>query len=388
MVNFPQKSLKNQNMDCPKIPELRYLNFSKHLHFKKESERLPLNGSIEVTDHCNLNCSHCYIKDNSKKNELSFDECCRIIDELTDAGCLWLTFTGGEPFTRKDFLDIYIYAKRRGMLIVIFTNGTLITPEIADKLKEFKPFYLEISLYGMSRETYKNVTGSADNYDRCMDAISLFRDRKIQFILKTVLIEQNKHEIFMMKSFAKKLGVDFRFDISINPRIDGGKSPCYTRVAPEEGVNIEMADEEVRKEWKKAFLEENTEQDSNPNPLFFCSAGQNLFNIDSCGNLQICNMIRYINYDLRKGSFKAGWGQFPEILSRKKNGRNKCSTCNIAYLCTICPGWSMMEHGDEEALVEYVCEITHIRAKAILGKDAVRNQSLIETFRDKMQKTE
>ena len=376
-------------MDCINISELRYSNFSKHLHFKKESERLPLEGGIEVTSHCNLNCTHCYIKDNSKKNELSFDECCRIIDELTDAGCLWLTFTGGEPFTRKDFLDIYTHAKRKGLIIVIFTNGTLITPKITDYLKDFKPFYLEISLYGMSRETYKNVTGSADNYDRCMNAISLFIERKVLFKLKSVLIKENKHEIFKMKSFAKKLGVDFRFDYLINPRIDGGKSPCNTRITPVEGVGMEMADEEVRREWEKAFAEEETmEQDSDPALLFSCGAGQNLFNIDSCGNLQICNMIRYINYDLRKGSFKAGWGQFPEILSRKKNGRNKCSTCNIAYLCTICPGWSMMEHGDEEALVEYVCEITHLRAKAILGKDAVRNQSLIETFRDKMQKTE
>src|SRR3972149_1602788 len=376
-------------MDCINISELRYSNFSKHLHFKKESERLPLEGGIEVTDHCNLNCAHCYIKDNSKKNELSFDECCRIIDEITDAGGFWLTFTGGEPFTRKDFLDIYTHAKRKGLIIVLFTNGTLITPEIVDELKECKPFYIDISLYGMSRETYKNVTGSADNYDRCMDAISLFRDRKIQFRLKSVLIKENKHEIFEMKRFAKTIGVDFRFNLSINPKIDGGKMPCQTRLTPEEGVSMEMADEEVKKEWEKAFAEEETmEQDSDPALLFSCDAGKNSLNIDSCGNLQICNMIRYINYDLRKGSFKAGWGQFPEILSRKKNGRNKCSTCNIAYLCTICPGWSMMEHGDEEALVEYVCEITHIRAKAILGKDAVRNQSLIETFRDKMQKTE
>lgn len=356
-------------MDCPNIPELRYSNFSRHFHFKKENERLPLEGGIEVTSHCNLNCRHCYIKDNSINNELSFKECCRIIDELTDAGCLWLTFTGGEPFVRKDFLDIYTYAKKKGLLIVIFTNGTLITPEIADYLKEFKPFYLEISLYGMSRETYKNVTGSADNYDKCMDAISLFMERNVLFRLKSVLIKENKHEIFNMKGFAKKLGVDFRFDFLINPRIDGGKEPCKTRLTPEEGVSMEMADEEVRREWEKAFIEENIEQDLDPDLQFSCGAGQNLFNIDSRGNLQICNMVRFINYDLKHGTFKESWNRFPEILSRKKNGKNKCSTCSLAHLCNICPGWSMMEHGNEEALVEYVCEITHLRAKAILGKE-------------------
>lgn len=354
-------------MECINIPELRYSSFSKHLHFKKESERVPLEGGIEVTSHCNLNCRHCYIKDNSIKDELTYDEYCRIIDELADAGCLWLTFTGGEPFTRKDFLDIYTYVKRKGFIVVIFTNGTLITPEIADYLKESKPFYLEISLYGMSRETYKDVTGSADNYDRCMEAISLFRDRKVLFRLKTVLIKETNHEIFKMKGFAKKLGVDFRFDFRINPRIDGGKGPCDTRVTPEEGVNIEMADEDVKIDMTEVFLELQKPKDSDL--LFPCNAGQNSFNIDSRGNLSICNMVRYINYDLRKGSFKEGWNLFPKILSRKRKGNTKCSSCSLNYICNRCPGWSMMEYGDEEAVVEYACETAHLRAKAILGKE-------------------
>ena len=365
MVNFPQKSLKNQNMECKNIPELQYSNFSRQFHFKKEAERIPLEGSIEVTSHCNLDCRHCYIKDNSKKNELTYHECCRIIDELTDAGCLWLTFTGGEPFTRKDFLDIYTYAKRKGLLIVIFTNGTLITQEIADYLKEFKPFYLEISLYGMSRETYNNVTGSPYNYDRCMDAISLFMERKILFNLKSVLIKQNKHEISKMKDFAKNIGVDFRADLSINPRIDGGKGPCDVRLTPEEGVSMEMADEEVRREWEEALMENGKKEDSDPNLIFSCGAGRNLFNIDAKGNLQVCNMIRYINYDLKHGSFKKGWNLFPEILSRRKKEDNKCKTCTVSEFCTICPGWSMMEYGDEEAIVEYACKVAHLRAKAI-----------------------
>lgn len=355
-------------MDCPNIPDLRYSSFSKHLHLKKESERVPLEGMIEVTSRCNLNCRHCYIKDNSVKDELSYDECCRIIDEIADAGCLWLTFTGGEPFVRKDFLDIYTYAKKKGLIIVLFTNGTLITPDIANKLKEFKPFFLEISLYGMSRETYKNVTGSPDNYDKCMEAISLFMERKVLFRLKSVLIEQNKHEIFKMKDFAKRLGKEFRFDLLINPRIDGGKGPCDTRVTPEEGVEMEMADEDVHKARAEQFIESKTEKNSDL--VFQCSAGQNMFNIDSKGNLQVCNMVRYMNYDLRKGFFIDGWNRFPEILSRKAEGKNKCSTCNLAYLCNTCPGWSMMEHGDEEAVVEYACEIAHLRAKAILGKEA------------------
>ncbi len=353
-------------MGCLNIPELRYSSFSRFLHHKKESEGVPLDGAIEVTSHCNLTCRHCYVRDNSTKDELTLSEWKRIIDEVAEAGCLWLIFSGGEPFLRNDFLEIYTYAKRKGLIIVIFTNATMITPQIADYLEELKPFYLEISLYGLSRQTYKDITGSAEAYDRCMEAISFFMNRKILFRLKSVLIKENKHELFEMKRFAKKLGVDFRFDFLINPRIDGGKDPCQTRVTPEEGVNIEMADEDVRREMTRAFLE--VPGHKNSDLLFPCSAGRNSFNIDSRGNLQICNMVRYINYDLRKGSFKKGCRLFPEILSRKKKGKSKCATCSIDYFCNRCPGWAMMECGDEEAVVEYACEISHLRAKYIIGK--------------------
>lgn len=355
-------------MEYINIPELKYRDFSRHLHHKKESERVPLGGDIEVTSHCNLNCRHCYIRDNSIKNELTYEECCRIIDEIVKAGCLWLTFTGGEPFLRKDFLDIYTYAKRKGLLIVIFTNGTLITPEIADYLKELKPFYLEISLYGMSRQTYEQVTGSADAYDLCMEAISLFRQRQILFNLKSVLIETNKHDIALMKQFAKCLNVYYRFDFLINPRIDGGKEPCKVRIKPEEAVNIEMADEEVRRETTDSFLELQRLQKSDL--LFSCSAGQDSFHIDSLGNLHICNMVRFISYNLRNSSFKQGWNLFSEILlSYKRKTDNKCSVCRFSYFCHNCPGWAMMECGNEEALVEYLCKITHLRVNHILGKE-------------------
>jgi len=58
-----------------------------------------------------------------------------ILDEVADAGCLWLLITGGEPLLRPDFRDIYMYAKRKGFLITLFTNGTLLDADIADQLK-------------------------------------------------------------------------------------------------------------------------------------------------------------------------------------------------------------------------------------------------------------
>lgn len=354
-------------MECLNIPSLRYSSFSRKLHYKPESARIPLEGAIELTSRCNLSCRHCYIKDNSLPNELTYPECCRIIDEIAEAGCLWLTFTGGEPFLRRDFLDIYTYAKRKGLLIVIFTNGTLITPEIADYLQELKPFYLEISLYGMSRQTYAAVTGSADAYERCREAISLFMEREIAFKLKSMLIETNKHDIIAMKQFAQRLKVDFRFDFLINPRIDGARQPCELRINPEEGVNMEMVDPEIRREMAEAFLELSAQEKSDL--LFPCAAGLNSFNIDSRGNLHLCNMVRFISFNLRQMSFQQGWDMFPEVLSRKTGINKRCLECGWDSICNRCPGWAMMEHQDPGAWIEYACAVTYFRVKTIFGKE-------------------
>lgn len=83
--------------------------------------------------------------------ELTYKEHCRILDEVSAAGCLQVCFTGGEMFIRKDFLDIYTYAKRKGMLVTLFTNGTLSTPQITDYLVNWRPFSIEITLYGHSK---------------------------------------------------------------------------------------------------------------------------------------------------------------------------------------------------------------------------------------------
>src|SRR5210317_926730 len=121
------------------MEEQKYGDWSLGVHQKLSGKRIPLGGSIEVTQRCNNNCVHCYNNlaagdQDARGKELTFDEHCRIIDEIAGFGCLWLLFTGGEIFLRKDFLDIYTYAKQKGLIISLFTNGTLVTPEIADYL--------------------------------------------------------------------------------------------------------------------------------------------------------------------------------------------------------------------------------------------------------------
>ena len=131
-------------MDCPHVPELSYGEFGERLQDKIKSRRFPLSGSLELTFRCNLRCAHCYAacghEGIPQQAELSYAEILNIIDQIAEAGCLWLLLTGGEPLIRPDFVDIYAYAKRKGFLITLFTNATLITPEIVDILVDLPPF--------------------------------------------------------------------------------------------------------------------------------------------------------------------------------------------------------------------------------------------------------
>jgi MoaA/NifB/PqqE/SkfB family radical SAM enzyme len=120
-------------MDCPLIHVTGYGEFSERLHNQAATRRLPITGSVELTDRCNLQCAHCYINLSaadceSRSRELTLGEWRNLLDQIADEGCLWLLLTGGEPLIRPDFLEIYDHAKQRGLLLTVFTNGTLLTP--------------------------------------------------------------------------------------------------------------------------------------------------------------------------------------------------------------------------------------------------------------------
>src|SRR3954462_14388572 len=177
---------------------LSYAEFSASFHRNLSERRLPLNGTIEVTRRCPLTCLHCYNNlpmgdAESRRRELDYDEHCRLLDELAEAGCLWLLYTGGEIFARRDFLDIYTYAKRKGFLITLFTNGTLISEAIADRLVELPPFAIEITLYGYTAATYEALTGIPGSHAKCLRGIRNLLDRKLPLALKTVAVSTNRH---------------------------------------------------------------------------------------------------------------------------------------------------------------------------------------------------
>jgi radical SAM protein with 4Fe4S-binding SPASM domain len=346
-----------------------YTEFSHVVHVN--SLRVPINGTIEVTHRCPLTCSHCYnnlpmADAAARSRELTTEEHYRLLDELAEAGCLWLLYTGGEIFARRDFLDIYTYAKKKGFIITLFTNGTMITEAIADYLVEWRPFAIEITLYGATRETYEKLTGIPGSYDRCMRGIRLLLDRGLPLKLKTVAVTINKHEVGAMQKLAGNLGVEFKFDAMMNPRIDCSASPLAVRLAPHEIVELELDDAQRVAEWKSLATEfaPPPVPEGETGTVYECGGGVNSFAIDPYGDLSICVLSQNDRYNVRDGSLAQGWDEFLRNVRAKPATRpTKCTNCAMRSLCGMCAANGELENGDPEEPVDFLCHVAHLRAQ-------------------------
>ncbi|MEM5790358.1 MAG: radical SAM protein, partial [Syntrophobacteraceae bacterium] len=119
---------------------------------------------IELTERCNNDCIHCCINlpaadSAARERELTTRQVEHVLKQAADLGCLEVRFTGGEPLLRPDFEDLYIYARRLGLRVLLFTNACLISPRLADLFASIPPLLkIEITVYGMRQESYESVT--------------------------------------------------------------------------------------------------------------------------------------------------------------------------------------------------------------------------------------
>lgn len=329
---------------------------------RARERRIPISGSIEVTHRCNFNCVHCYLGAQSEihqkalTSEISSAKFFQIIDEITEAGCLKLLFTGGDPFFRKDFLEIYKHAKQNGLLVTIFTNGTLISDAALEVLQAFPPKIIEITLYGATEQTYESITKIPGSYRKCLHAIEKLLAIKAHLKLKTMVININKHEFFAMEKMAKDWGVDFRFDCVVQPKHSGNAEHQNLRLQPEEIVAISFADPERSKLWVEQDKTRSGLQTSDL--LYNCGAGRIGFHIDPYGNLMPClSSIKY-KYSLLTGSFLDGWNNFiPKIIAQKIPAGFVCTKCRNRFLCRFCPASFYLEGNSETKRADYLCAI-------------------------------
>jgi len=137
--------------------------------------RIPENGGRvlwEITNTCNYHCSYCIFSSESKKyeNELSTEEIKKAIKELKENNFTYIKFTGGEPFTRDDMIEILKYARNLGFDMDISTNGSLITEKIAKELKNMSFPMVHVSLDGENKKSHEYVRGES-TFERTLRGI-------------------------------------------------------------------------------------------------------------------------------------------------------------------------------------------------------------------------
>jgi molybdenum cofactor biosynthesis enzyme MoaA len=282
-------------------------------------ERFPVFCQWEITCRCNLHCVMCYTDCFNRPDffprELTTHDILRIMNEMADAGTLELCLTGGEPMIRPDFFHLYEHAIRRGFLVTVFTNGTLITEAAADRFAALRPHRIEISLHGLTRETFERITQGSGSHHRCLDGIRLLLDRRIPLTLKCTAMTLNQHEILAIKRYVTSLGmVGYKLGEDMRHELDGGAGPFQYALSNQTLVVLNRQDDDL---WEESCHQDQTE----PPP---CRSGMQRFHIDAYGMLQLCSGNRHQAYDLRQGSFEEGFYQhLPSFACRWKTSAMK-----------------------------------------------------------------
>lgn len=253
---------------------------------------LPSAAMLEITERCNLRCKFCYMG-NSRipAYDISIEKAFNLIDQLEKAGCMEIILTGGEPLLRKDFLKIYKYIKNKGILISIFTNGTLITQELADYFKDFPPKYVRISLYAGSNEGYKRISGcDFKAFDRIVKAAKLLKYRNINFWFRSVITKLNINEVENMKRLADDLDVYFRIRTHITENVDRNNALHQLKIDSEQRNRLKkfpelykwVKDDERLAKYKEC---NGCLYISNKGELLICPVIRD----KECYNLDMCN---------------------------------------------------------------------------------------------------
>ena len=347
----------------------------------KTAKSLMNELDLELTERCNNACVHCCINlpehdAEAKARELSTEEWKRILKEAADLGAMSVRFTGGEPLLREDFTELYLYARRLGLRVLLFTNARLITPELADLFVRVPPRDLiEITVYGMHPESYDSVSCSTGAFLEFRQGVEELIKRNVPFIVKGALLPQNKGETEELAEWAKTIpwmrgnqpSYSLYFDLR-NRRDSPAKNRLISRlrVSPEEGLKFFTYDPVAYRKEMTQFCQRFMSVPGDR--LFTCGLGHGGC-VDAYGKFQVCMGVRNpeLSYDLRQGSLKdALLNFFPKVIEMKSVNPTylaRCGRCFLHGLCEQCPGKSWSENGELDTPVEYLCEVAHAQAR-------------------------
>ena len=324
-----------------------------HLFNRLKEKHVPLHIQIELTTRCNHNCVHCIRQRNIEK-ELKSPEIKRMLCELKDSGCMQLTFTGGEPLFRKDFFEICDYAKERGFILRLFTNGTLINNSNIEKLKKIKFKEISLPLFSVNEEVHDSITRTPGSLRKALEAIELLEMNGIPFCISSVIMKHNVHELAGLKKQAKIRRWRFSCSATIYPAYGGSRSPLSNRVTDEDVYFLKERRLLVRAGFRSIR--------SKISELEYFYQGNLHCYISADGKVFPHATVRLPAGDIRRESFREIWENSAE-LNRLRNLKPEDFDCFHCRYFLDCPwelGLALSEHGSITSKPEEYCRIANI----------------------------
>ena len=327
-----------------------FANELKEKHFIREEPfeppmRLEKNDPLQdiwlnVTNKCNLRCLHCHQSSGLPlKDEMTTEEMCRVICEAEELGAETIYFSGGEPLTRKDILKIIECASQHMKGVILITNGTLITDEIAKKLKDCN-VAVQVSLDGASEETHDFIRGKGSHKKALCGLKKLIKAGVLSRMAMT-LTKINMNEMDEMIKLTKKLGLkNVHFPIvqskgraKENQSLIGIKNEniiAITKkmqeISKNEDIELSVA-KALRKE-----VENGIKKDT-------CGAGSSTVSIAADGNVYPCAGLHEEEFcagTIREQSLTDIWKNsevFKKLRVFSVLDIPECRTCELKFIC-------------------------------------------------------
>ncbi|TDI38290.1 MAG: radical SAM protein [Acidobacteria bacterium] len=316
---------------------------------------IPLEMSIELTHHCNFRCQHCYIPDFSAPDLLTTERVCSLLDELAEMGTLYLTLTGGEMLLRKDWYEIACYARNLGFSLRLFSNGSTITKDVADKIKSLYAI-AEVSLYSMDEEIFEKITQHKGSFKKTIRGIELLREREIELLLKVPLMVFNAEGFEKVFEYGRAIGATVHADPRIIAKKDGDLST----------LKLNAGTEALLPYYRSGHTPCSVDESGADDPRFdgpLCAAGNRYANITSSGDVRACNLLVPVAGNVREQSFREIWEEsewLKQIRSIRRKDLHTCDTCPKISYCGRCYAQAHLEDGDMMGPSSSACSFAEV----------------------------
>lgn len=345
------------------------------LHTKAAQMRVPINGTFELTPVCNMSCRMCYVRKTKQQQEAirplrSAEEWIQLGKAAQENGLLFLLLTGGEPFLRPDFKEIFQALYKMGLVLSINSNGTLIDEETIAWLKETPPARINITLYGASNETYGRLCGNPDGFTQVTNAIRLLKEANIMVKLNCSVTPYNADDLEEIIAFAKQEGLVVQATSYMFPplRRDASMVGTNDRFTPEDAAYYAAKIESLQN-GEEAFLEhmktaefpafdDNLEEycGDKEGDGILCRAGKCSFWITWEGKMLPCGMLPGEGIDVFQNGFASAWKTVVEDTCHIRLP-GPCKDCPIKERCRVCAAMAYTENGDFTAIPKYRCQM-------------------------------